>query len=52
LDLKENLARGLNMILEPVRQHFTHNSDARNLFQKVQEYSKKQMEEKAKQGSA
>lgn len=37
-DLKENLCRGLNDILIPVRKHFENNTEARRLFAKVKEY--------------
>lgn len=46
-DLKDNLARGLNNILEPVRQHFAQNAEARKLFEQVKGYSKRLAEEKA-----
>jgi tyrosyl-tRNA synthetase len=37
-DLKENLVKGLNDILIPVRKHFETNTEARRLFGKVKEY--------------
>jgi len=45
-DLKATLERGLNQILEPVRQHFSNNAEARKLFEKVKGYSEKQKAEK------
>jgi len=37
-DLKNNLARYLNNALNPVREHFANNAQARDLFEKVKIY--------------
>ena len=39
-DLKTGLIHALNQLLEPVRQHFTHNERAKDLLAKVQQYKK------------
>jgi len=44
-DLKQNLARGLNKILDPVRKHFEENLEAKRLLNKVKGY----MEERAQE---
>ena len=36
--LKAGLIDALNQLLEPVRQHFTHNARAKELFDKVRQY--------------
>ena len=38
--LKEGLIDALNLLLEPVRQHFTNNAVAKDLLAKVQQYKK------------
>eukprot|EP00190_Bangiopsis_sp_CCMP1999_P003327 CAMPEP_0198730278 /NCGR_PEP_ID=MMETSP1475-20131203/23724_1 /TAXON_ID= ORGANISM="Unidentified sp., Strain CCMP1999" /NCGR_SAMPLE_ID=MMETSP1475 /ASSEMBLY_ACC=CAM_ASM_001111 /LENGTH=393 /DNA_ID=CAMNT_0044493067 /DNA_START=24 /DNA_END=1205 /DNA_ORIENTATION=+ len=37
-DLKTALAEGLNQILQPVRDHFVHNAEAKSLLDKVKKY--------------
>ncbi|GMH86827.1 hypothetical protein TrST_g12239 [Triparma strigata] len=39
-DLKQGLIEALNLLLEPVRQHFTNNAVAKDLLAKVQQYKK------------
>ena len=40
LDLKLAVAERINELLEPVREHFQNNEEARNLFNKVQSFTK------------
>ena len=41
--LKEGLIDALNLLLEPVRQHFTNNAVAKDLLAKVQQYKKEKV---------
>ena len=47
-DLKDNLARYLNEILEPVRKHFQNNPGARTLFAQVSHWQELRKLEKKK----
>jgi predicted ATP-grasp superfamily ATP-dependent carboligase len=51
-DLKPAVARVLNEMLEPVRQHFATNADAKKLLEQVKKYQadlKKKAEQEEKQ---
>ena len=37
-DVKDNLARAINILIEPVRKHFKENDEARHLLELVQSY--------------
>lgn len=37
-DLKPALAKSINKIIQPIRDHFTHDPEARKLFEQVKEY--------------
>ena len=51
-DLKEILIRYINLILQPVRDHFENDPYAKGLLNQVKEYQKKMMEEKKKADEA
>ena len=42
-DLKQGLIDALNLLLEPVRHHFTNNAVAKDLLEKVQQYKKEKV---------
>ncbi len=37
-DLKPALSKALNLILQPVREHFENNAEAKELLKKVKSY--------------
>lgn len=46
-DLKDALTKGINKILEPIRQHFSTDPEAARLFQLVKKYKDEQDKKKA-----
>ncbi len=51
-DLKPAVAKYINMMLEPVRNHFKTNEYARNLFQQVIQFRNEDKERKEKEAAA
>ena len=37
-DLKEELTKSINQMIEPVRKHFQENEEAKKIFEKVKSY--------------